>query len=260
MVKALLIMAQLQCYPFPERNPNFQDKEIFYIKSVDDAVYTNLYFSKITSADANSIAYQFFSIENIFNNSFQYVLPINNNSETCSVNFATIIRESCNLFEIISRKLYSEFYIVRPDEKINIFNFLSLDVFLNLSREELTAPALESYLPSNGKIQPYITLTSWNREELLRSEHIPKWWTAYNKIKHHIEAIQEFATLDNALYSLSALFLLIRKIYGDGLISGYLRKTADNNTHTDLYPVKVSHLFLGEPMQVSNVYLSDLIR
>ncbi|MEQ1555029.1 MAG: hypothetical protein ABL929_12660 [Ferruginibacter sp.] len=234
-------------FPYPQRNLKISDYEIFYDAfKKEDYQYVNHCYRKNTSTSSISIANQFFSIENILLDAFQYVLPVESNANTCSVKFATVIRESCNLFEIISRKLYIQFFEVDTNSKLDIYNFLSLDHFLNLSRIELRAPVLECYHAKGEKIEPYLSLQSWNRNEALKSEHIPKWWSAYNKIKHDIDSLCNHATLENAIYSLSALFLLIKIVYGDGLICGFLRKKENALSHTILYQIKKSDIFFGE--------------
>lgn len=237
---------------FPARNLSNKIDEIFFDKNKNkDTNYIKFYFKRNTSSAAISIANQFFVIEEIILDSFKYVYPFEQNAQTSSAKFATVIRESCNLFEIISRELYSKLFIVNDTYNLNIKNFLSLDFHLKLSTEELRAPTLNSYFSDDRRIEPFATLKSWSQGQEISSEQIPKWWKAYNKIKHSINDAQSHATLENALYSFSALFLLIRKVYGDGLISGFLRNYIDNEEHIILYQIKTSDLFIGEILKSS---------
>jgi len=131
--------------------------------------------------------------------------------------------------------------------QLDIYNFLSLENFLDLSKEELRSPLLETYLENNRKIEPFESLKSWNKKEKLNPNHIPRWWTAYNKIKHDTKSIMEYANLNNAIYSMAGLFILIRKIYGEGLICGYLRKPSElNRKEVILYQIKTSDIYFGE--------------
>jgi hypothetical protein len=239
-------MAKLEPYPFPKRNPQYEDKDIFCIGR-KDREYRQYCYERITQPDSISIANQFFSIENLLLESFQYVLPIKENAATCSVRFATIIRESANLFEIVSRRIYHMFFVFDPKLQIDIFNFLSLDAFLNLSKEELLSPFLDSFLGNDHKIEPFSSLKTWDGRGRLNSEHIPKWWTAYNKLKHDTESIKEWANLINAIFAMGGLFLLIKKVYGEGLISGFLRKPSDTNIkETIMYQIKISEIFFTD--------------
>jgi len=239
-------MTKLESYPFPTRNPKFEDKDIFYIKS-DDKEYIQYCYDKIVHPNSVAIEFQFFSIERLLLDSFQYVLPIQENSKTCSVRFATIIREACNLFEILARKAYCEFFTFDQKHQLDIFNFLSLDAFLNLSAEDLRSPILDNYLKNNQKIEPFSTIKQWNKKEKLTYRYIPDWWIAYNKIKHDTESIKVYSNLNNALFSMAALFIMIRKIYGDGLISGFLRKPSPKIPGENImYQIKTSEIFIGE--------------
>ena len=239
-------------FPFPRKSTQIAPHEIYYDSTKkEDYNYIDYCYKKNTSKSSIAIANQFFSIENILINAFQYVLPVERNANTSSVKFATIIRESCNLFEIISRRLYIQFFDLSTTEKLDIYNFLSLDFFLNYSSTELKAPILESFHDSGGKIEPYQSLKNWNRNEPLKPEHIPKWWTAYNKIKHDIDSLGEHATLENAIYSLSALFILIKIVYGDGLICGFLRKKENASPNTILFQIKKSDIFFGEILKTN---------
>lgn len=239
-------MAKLNHYPFPDRNVNYNDNEIFYIKS-KDRKYIQYCYNKIVNPNSASVAYQYFVIEKLLVESFQYVMPIWKNEETCSARFATTIREASNLFEIIARKVYRNFFSFDPKLQLDIYNFLTLENYLDLSKEELRSPLLETYLENNNKIEPFESLKSWNKKEKLNQNHIPKWWTAYNKIKHNTESIEEYANLNNAIYSMAGLFIFILKIYGEGLICGFLRKPSELNPNEILlYQIKISDIFIGE--------------
>jgi hypothetical protein len=239
-------MTTLQHFPFPDRNPDFTDNQIFYIKS-DSPDYIDYYYNKNTSVNSITIANQYFSIEDIFLESFKFVTPIFTNKDTSSVRYATIIRESCNLYEILSRKAYFQFFKVQPTESLNIYNYLTLEFFFKINDNELRSSTFYNYLPDNRRIAPFDSLAGFDWSSSLLSSHIPKWWTAYNKIKHDSENFSEYATLDNALFSIAAVFLVIRKIYGDGLISGFLKKgSSEANINSHLYPIRNSNVFIGE--------------
>lgn len=233
-------------FSFPERNSDYENHQIVYDKSKNlNPDYIDFCYKKNTSAEAISIANQFFAIEEILLESFLYVLPIYQNRSTCSVKFATVIRESCNLIEILFRNIYPKYFIY-TDEKLNIYKFLILDKFLNFTTIELRSPTLESYHLNGELISPFQNLKNWDGTKGLSSTNIPDWWHSYNQIKHDVESIRTHATLHNAIYSLSALFILIRVIYGDGLICGFLRKYDWDKKQTTLFQVRKSDIFFGE--------------
>ena len=233
-------------FPLPVRNPDFADNQIFYIKSnsSDDIDY---YFKKNTSADSITIANQYFSIEDIFLESFKYVTPILANRNTSSVRYATIIRESCNLYEILCKKAYLQFFRIDLNQSLNIYNYLTLELYFKINDSELRSSTFHNYLTDDKRIAPFDSLIGVDWTSGLSQSHIPKWWTAYNKIKHDSENFTEYATLDNAVFSIAAVFLIIRKIYGDGLISGFLKKgSTEENINAHLYPIRNSNVFIGE--------------
>lgn len=182
-------------------------------------------------------------------NSFQYVHPTANNISTTSVRFASIIRESSNLFEIISRNVYNRLYIVPNSTDINIMNFLSLDAFFYLREGVLSAPTLQDEFSESDILKPFKTLETWDKNSLITKEHIPIWWKSYNKLKHDILGIQQYATFENALLSLGAIYLIISRIYGEGVVGGILKRPIFVNPLSSSYAqqlVPVSQLFIEE--------------
>lgn len=246
-------MTFVKSYPFPERNCEIPDFKIFYIKS-DSREQLKHYYEKNTSPESITISNQFFSIENMLIESFQYVLPVSSNSNASSVKFAAIIRESANLFEILCRKTYGMLFKYKSSYDLNIYNFLSLDKILFFSNEKLRAPILENYNPDK-KIEPFHELINWDGKSILKDSNVPFWWKAYNKIKHDTNSIIEHATLNNALYSVAAIFILIRKIYGDGLISGFLRNpSTKTNDEIEMYQIRTSDIFIGEILKSKKIF------
>ncbi len=238
-------MARVQHFPFPTRSST-PDSKIIFVKN-NTFEYIRHCWEKNTSNNAITIANQYFSIEEILKESFLYVTPVRSNANTSSARFATIIRESCNLYEILCRKSYSEFFEFDKKQKLDIFNYLSLEFFFKINQDELRSAIFYNYLDQDQRIKPFKTLENWKGTEQISRENIPTWWTAYNKIKHDSESYADYATLDNAIHSIAALFLVIRKIYGDGLISGYLSKpTTEIGINAHLYPIRNSDVFIGE--------------
>ena len=63
---------------------------------------------------------------------------------------------------------------------------------------DITKYSIKIYGHDDFKYIPYNDL----------SNTIPQWWYAYNKIKHYRIDNQEYANMENLIYSLSALFIL----------------------------------------------------
>jgi len=244
-------MNELKNQLFPKRSSGILE-EIIY-SSHDSTDYLHHYWLKNTSKEAIIIANQYFGIEELMKESFLYVSPIKSNELTSSSRFATIIRESCNLYEILCKKVYFQLFDISKSTKLNIYKYLSLEHFFKINDQDLRSPVFHNYLETGASIRPFKSLENWDQESKINSDMIPKWWNAYNKIKHSAESYAEHATLNNAIYSLSALFLIIRKIYGDGLISGFLRKPTEGS-EIHIYPIRNSDIFIGEIMKYRKTF------
>jgi hypothetical protein len=240
-----------QSFPFPNLRSNLIMKEVYtynnHYESFDELLSE---YSRKISSDALSIRNQYLYIEEELFRSFQFVQPINANLNTTSVRFASIIREAANLFEIISRTTYQKLFEISQDSNLNIHNFLSLDYFLSLSEAILDSPTLETEFKDHGILQPFKSLESWDKQSAISPEHVPTWWKAYNKLKHDIEGINEFASMENSILAVGALYLIISRIYGEGVVGGILRKPLEDGGSRQ-YLVPVSKLFVEDALIVA---------
>ena len=221
---------QIPSFPFPNLKSQIENKQIFnYANDYTDWVEKNRNYERKISSATSNIKNQYLYIEDELLRSFQYVQPTTRNLNTSSVRFASIIRESANLYEIISKSVYRQIFDIQERDTININNFLSLDFFLDLGTRVLYSPILYGEFNGSDILQPFKSLVSWNKNSPIVDTHIPKWWTAYNKVKHDINGINDFATLENALSSLGALYIIIDRVYGEGVIGGILKKPISKN-------------------------------
>ena len=212
----------------PSRNETFSNNECFYVEPDKNnfAELQKSYERKI-SQEANNLRLQYFSIEQELINSFKYVNPVNSNLNTSSVKFASIIRESANLFEQVSRIIYEKLF--KEYGKINISNYLTLDVFIKFNDLKFHCPSLSIIASENPNLlRPYGSLDDWNDQNAPESTNIPSWWTAYNKIKHSPDALTNYSTLENSIQALLASYIIINRYLGPGVISGNLLKPEEN--------------------------------
>ena len=127
------------------------------------------------------------------------------------------------MFEIVCRSLYRKFYTLGPTDTINIFNFLSLDEHLKASDEQLVLIGTLDPLVSNPEIcHPFGSVKGMAPKY---DDHslVPNWWKAYNDVKHSNTNIDTAATLGNSLAAVAALFVLLHRVYGYGLVYGVSR-------------------------------------
>lgn len=239
----------LESFPFPARS-ELPEGEIFsygYQKN-NFKELENEYNRKI-SQQASAIKNQYLAIEQIIINSFEYVQPSLKNRQTTSARFATIIRESSVLFEILSRMIYTNLFTVQKNTKLDITNFLSLDAFINLRDYVLFAPLLQQEFSTTDILQPFKSLELWDRNSLISGEYIPRWWKSYNKLKHDLLGFEKAATFENALLSLGAAYIIITRIWGNGVVGGRLEKPLSGNA--------VSTTFSYQSVPVSQLFIED---
>jgi hypothetical protein len=227
-------------YPFPARNKLNVDDIIFNYKNYKDEKYKENWYKNKTSNSALTYKLQYLNLEAELIKSFLFVHPSEKNAKTYSIKFSEIIKGSANLYELISKDLYAKFYLYDElNDRIDIKNYLSLDRFLNLANSEVIPYLIgDKFVIKQEIFKPFINLTSWDNNSSIKEEHKPNWWIAYNKIKHSNHGLEVYATLENAIASLAANFLLIDRIYGLGVVYGELFPPTG-----EVFNVKTSELF-----------------
>ncbi len=163
---------------------------------------------------------QYFYIEKQLLDTFSFVSPSEKNKTTYSIIFASIIRNSANLFELISKTIYSEIFTCTKKQKNNlkIKNFLSLEAYGNYSQVKLLSVYLHDSFESKEVYEPFINIKDWDKKSEVLSSHIPKWWTANNKLKHSNTGLPDYGTLENAIAAVASVFVSLHVNYGPGLL------------------------------------------
>lgn len=208
-------------YPFPSQKPEISLDKIIMPTcrrlTQDEEVF---HHARILSKEVQLLKAQYLLIESDLIETFNYVYPTPTHLQVYSPKFALIIKNACNLFEVICRKIYNDIYGIH--QKINIYHFLSLDIFLDFKKNDnIECLQLESEFPkeSSNILTPFNDFL-WDRKSPIRSQMIPTWWVAYNNIKHNFADYTNYANLNNALRSVFALACLIYKVYGPGVVIG----------------------------------------
>jgi hypothetical protein len=234
-------------YPFPSRNPAFPNEYdvIWDRHKADLAPHEEIFNKRRYGREALLYKAQYFSLEEMLLQAFEFVAPDSSNANTYSIKFATIIKDSCNVFEVICRDLYSKFYLVPSGKSINILNFLSLDQYLRLSQVQLVLVAALDQFSAYPEVTVPFTGVSGLAPTYNDHNNLPAWWKAYNDIKHSNKHISQAATLVNTLASLAALFTLLNQTYGYGLVYGMA--SLPNPLQGFLPNAKSSLLFSPEP-------------
>jgi hypothetical protein len=192
-------------------------------------------YERAQGAEARLARFQYLGIEEELERSFRYVSPSDDNANVYSLKFAEIIRAAANAYEIAARSLYAKFY--NGNDDVNIFNYLALDRFMHLSDQTVSHFAALDDFPTYPEVcRPFIALSGWDRASPIQEAHKPCWWAAYNKVKHSNEGLKDHATLVNAIAATAAVFLLIERIYGFGVLQGGFNNMPSTGRNTVSMP------------------------
>ena len=150
------------------------------------------------------IIQRYFSIEDRMIETFRYVHCHPNNQKTFSYEYASILRDSGSVFSSVVDRLVKETSSV--SRRLNIKDYLN---WLRQEVENIHLIAAEINYPL-----PCTLLVPFNT---LKDGNIPKWWTAYNHVKHmEIDKIHE-GNFENALNSVAALAILLALMEPGGI-------------------------------------------
>lgn len=240
-------MKLLTPYPFPARNPSYPNVHdvIWDLQKNDIAPHDAIFNARRYSREAMLYKAQYFSLEEMLLQAFEFVAPDSSNAAAYSIKFATIVKDACNVFEVVCRDLYNKFYVVPTDKSINILNFVSLDHYLKLSQVRLVLVAALDQFPAHPEVTAPFSGLPALAPTYSDHKNLPGWWKAYNNIKHSNAHISQAATLTNALSALAALFTLLNQTYGYGLVYGMAE--LPNLSQGFLPNAKSSLLFSPEP-------------
>jgi hypothetical protein len=199
-------------YLFPTRNPSYPDvNDIIYKDGFPPThpVYKKMYDRAHRSDEGKRWRLQYVCIEEELERACRYVDPCDENAAVFSMKFAETIRAAANAYEILAKELYDKFY-GEPTRQINVYDYLALDVHIDLHYQSVMHFVAQGEFKSHSEVcRPFSRLSSWDKASTLDSSHVPRWWTAYNKVKHTNKELKDHATLANALAATAALFLMI---------------------------------------------------
>lgn len=211
--------------PFVYNRTQTAEEDVFFTDfQTEDEMLIQKFYTRKISKEVTIFKAQYFSIEDVLLQSFQFVSPAKENTKTFSPKFASIIKEAANLYELISRYIFCQLYdCANNNRQLNIFNYLFLEKHLNLSATQLQSTAYYDRFDQSPEVyQPFTLLQTWDKQSQINDVHIPGWWTAYNKLKHTNDGLENYATLENAIAAIGGVFVILHVIYGHGVVYGML--------------------------------------
>lgn len=147
----------------------------------------------------------YLSIERMIKNTSRYVCPSKFNKNTYSDEFMKIILLSCSEIDSILKLICKENNVVLKDKEYNMSIYAKvLEKQANI-RQQSFSPKCETSNMSDAFIcVPFEMLDSHKRYAGL------KWWEDYQKLKHNRLDNAEVGNLKNAVYAITAHYILLR--------------------------------------------------
>ena len=132
----------------------------------------------------------------------RYVEPDADNFNTYSIEFVRLYLAIGSEVDVVAKVLCAKLDSTAKCDGINSYRAVILNAYRDV-------PDVKVIVPRNG-----LTLTPWSE---WRTGKNPKWWTAYNSVKHERNAAFKDACLGNTLNALGGLLVLVGYLYAEDL-------------------------------------------
>lgn len=143
---------------------------------------------------------QYFQLEDMLFHTSRYVAFDKNNLKTFSLEYMTIIFQSCSAIESLIKEIFG----IQKGEETTIENYCKL-----INENEKYANLLKTYLSfDNFEFYPFANFfkpVGQNKDIVS-----PSWWSEYQKIKHDQYKNFKLANMKNAISCLGAFYQLLR--------------------------------------------------
>lgn len=176
-------------------------------------------------ADQTSFSTAYALLIEDFQEFLEYVHPVDPNESTYSHRSYELLLRSCTEFESACKFGLRKHNLSSPQGRHeNVNDYKQLESVLKL--ESLKAGAL-FWMPQRKILHPFLNWTN-NSPPL-------DWYQDYNKVKHNRESEFACASLKNVVLSLSANFLLLYSLFGEGVFSPYRVSPTSGGTSSPGY-------------------------
>ncbi len=147
----------------------------------------------------------YLSIEKMMKNTSQYVCPSKNNRYTYSDEFMKIILLSCSEIDSILKAVCKEKNVVLEDKKYN----MSVYAKVLLNQKDIKEWAFTPDCTTSSRGCNYICYPFKDLDENKPYGGL-SWWEDYQKLKHNRLDNAEVGNLENAIFAITAHYILIR--------------------------------------------------
>lgn len=172
-----------------------------------------------------AIAYRqsFYLLMKDFDNVLTYIEPCDNNLTTYSHRLYEIFLRASTEFESICKDLLKgSNYSARPIDKWGIKDYFTLS-----SPRELTKYIIriDAWDPIPKRIMPF---KEWDNKKYTP---LP-WYQDYNEVKHNRNNSFKLASLENSVFAMGSIFVILYSAMGEDIFSQY-QETAGYNTDSE---------------------------
>lgn len=147
----------------------------------------------------------YLSIEKMMKNTSQYVAPSKQNSNTYSDEFMKIILLSCSEIDSISKVICKENGVMLDDKKYNMSVYAEILLKQKDIKEWAFAPEHSTSSYDRG-----IICFPFKKLDAKKAYGGLSWWEDYQKLKHNRLDSAQVGNLENAVYAITAHFVLLR--------------------------------------------------
>ncbi len=206
----------------------------------------------VTRKFSNCKAYQL--LEQDLIKTFDYVEPVVQNSKTYSHRYYEIILRAGTEFENICKQILLENGFTEAQlEHTNIVDYFEVVKEFELFDYCFSSPLLNDWSTpglTGSNVSPFMMWTGCNTYDDVQNNYkganLEHWYQIYNSVKHNREKNFELANLENAIFSVVALGILLCSQYGMNAFDPYkeiaMYHTDDNGNDFLLQTIwKVAH-------------------
>ena len=151
----------------------------------------------------------YLSIEKMMTNTSQYVCPSKQNKNTYSDEFMKIILLSCSEIDSILKVICKENNVILKDKDYNMYEYARVLEKQDGIKDRAFSPVCDT----SSRDKFFVCLPFKNLDSQKPYAGL-SWWEAYQKLKHNRVENAIIGNLENAVYAITAHFVLLRLLMG----------------------------------------------
>lgn len=147
----------------------------------------------------------YLSIEKMMKNTSQYVCPSKQNKNTYSDEFMKIILLSCSEIDSILKVICKENNVILKDKDYNMYEYAKVLE----KQDDIKDWAFSPVCDTSNRDESFVYFPFKNLNPQKPYAGL-SWWESYQKLKHNRVENAIIGNLENAVYAITAHFVLLR--------------------------------------------------